>query len=89
MVGPLRAPYLSTTTKRLTSKRLGARARGSSADPRGAADWSGLDPQQVKPGAPTAKYQSMFDLYLVPKGSAVPQVSTPAAALNPWRLGKG
>ena len=61
VVGPLRAPYLSTTSKRLTSKRLGARARGSSADPRGAADWSGLDPQQVKPGAPTAKYQSMFD----------------------------
>ena len=31
MVGPLRAPYLSTTTKRLTSK--GRPARGSGADP--------------------------------------------------------
>ena len=33
MVGPLRAPYLSTTTKRLTSK--GRPARGSGADPGG------------------------------------------------------
>ena len=47
MVGPLRAPYLSTTTKRLTSKRLGARARGSSADPRGAADVRQLDKFEV------------------------------------------
>ena len=36
VVGPLRAPYLSTTTKRLTPKRLtpkGRPARGSGADP--------------------------------------------------------
>ena len=39
MVGPLRAPYLSTTTttKRLTSK--GRPGKGSGADPGGAADY--------------------------------------------------